>query len=56
MNRDDAGASAVEYSLVLAAIAGVIVLVVAALGALTNENFTTVCDNVNAVSAGSCTP
>ena len=43
--RRDDGASAVEYALLLAAIAAVIVAVVFAVGLLTKGNFSTACTN-----------
>ncbi len=49
--RDDEGASAVEYGLLVAAIAALIVIVVFALGKVVNEVFKKTCDNVtNAVN------
>ncbi len=42
----DQGASAVEYALLAAAIAALIVLVVFALGKVVNELFQQTCDNV----------
>jgi pilus assembly protein Flp/PilA len=42
----DDGASAVEYGLLVAAIAALIVLVVFALGKVVNELFQKTCDNV----------
>lgn len=49
--RDDSGASAVEYGLLVAAIAGVIVLIIFALGAFTGELFNDTCDSMDAASA-----
>lgn len=46
-NRSDDGASAVEYSLVVVAIAAIIVLVVFAVGEFTSETFTTTCDSLD---------
>ena len=43
--RRENGASAVEYALLLAAIAAVIVAVVFALGILTKGNFNVACSN-----------
>ncbi len=42
----DEGASAVEYGLLVAAIAAVIVVVVFALGGLVKDKFRSTCDNV----------
>lgn len=44
--KQDEGASAVEYGLLVAAIAAVIVLIVFALGGVINEVFTNTCDAV----------
>ena len=54
--RGDAGATAVEYALLVAAIAAVIVAVVFALGTLTHNNFSSTCTawNSAASTAGSC--
>lgn len=46
--RDDAGASAVEYSLVVVAIAAIIVLVVFAVGKYTGSAFSNTCDSLKA--------
>ena len=43
---EDRGASAVEYSLIVVAIAAIIVAVVFALGRLTDANFATTCENL----------
>jgi Flp pilus assembly pilin Flp len=51
---DDRGASAVEYSLIVVAIAAVIVAVVFGLGTLTKGNVTTACTNWN-TAAGTTT-
>jgi pilus assembly protein Flp/PilA len=45
--RDDRGASAVEYGLLVAAIAAVIILVVFGLGDHVNELFRGTCQNVH---------
>lgn len=45
---DDDGAAAVEYALVVTAIAGVIVLVLWVLGGAVNGLFTDTCDEVSA--------
>ena len=42
----DSGASAVEYGLLVSAIAGLIALVVFAFGALTQEAFQDSCDSI----------
>ena len=54
LNRDERGASAVEYGFLAAFIAGVVVIVVASLGGLTNEMFGDTCAEVHdgVVSAG----
>jgi pilus assembly protein Flp/PilA len=44
--KDDKGASAVEYGLLVAAIAAVIVVVVFALGNVLNDKFKSTCKNV----------
>lgn len=48
LNRDDRGATAVEYGLMVALIAGAIILTVTALGGALNGIFTTV---TNAITA-----
>ena len=48
--RDEDGASAVEYGLLVAAIAAVIVIIVFALGGIIKDAFKSTCDNVNAGS------
>ncbi len=50
--RDEEGATAVEYGLLVALIAAVIVTVVASLGTTVRGAFCTVC---NAVSGATCT-
>ena len=50
-HRDDRGASAVEYGLLVAAIAALIVIIVFALGGVVKEVFTKTCSSV-AGSAG----
>lgn len=45
-DRDEGGASAVEYALLVAAIAAVIVLVVFAIGVFTKALFTDTCDSM----------
>ena len=44
--RDDAGASAVEYGLLVALIAAVIVLAVFGLGTIVRGSFSTTCDQL----------
>lgn len=52
----DEGASAVEYGLLVAAIAAVIVLIVFALGSVVKGAFKHTCDSISSqVAAGSCT-
>lgn len=46
VSMDDSGASAVEYGLLVAAIAGVIVVIVMALGSQVVELFDRTCDEV----------
>lgn len=45
--RDEAGASAVEYALLVAAIAAVIVIIVFAIGGIVDEIFTDTCDSIS---------
>ena len=55
--RDEDGASAVEYGLLVAAIAAVIVIIVFALGGLIKSAFSTTCtaiDNGVTTTSGSC--
>jgi pilus assembly protein Flp/PilA len=54
--RDEDGASAVEYGLLVAAIAAVIVIVVFALGGLIQDAFKTTCDTIsdNATTGSTC--
>lgn len=56
--RTEAGASAVEYSLLVTAIAAVIVLIVFALGRFTGEAYSDTCDSMAQIStwasASSC--
>lgn len=54
--RHDRGASAVEYGLIVVAIAAVITLVVFTLGLLTQQNVATACGNWNtaAGTTGGC--
>jgi pilus assembly protein Flp/PilA len=56
--KDDTGASAVEYGLLIAAIAAVIVVVVFALGSVVKNKFNKTCNGVNSgsTSTSACTP
>ena len=56
--RDDAGASAVEYGLLVAAIAAVTVIVLFALGGTVRDLFTESCTTIasEASPTSSCTP
>jgi pilus assembly protein Flp/PilA len=58
--KDDTGASAVEYGLLIAAIAAVIVVVVFALGSVVKNKFQSTCNGVNTGNTGtnnsSCAP
>ncbi|GEM_PF-779590 len=49
--RDDEGASAVEYGLLVAAIAAVVVVVVFALGGLVNNVFKSTCNEIGTAGA-----
>jgi pilus assembly protein Flp/PilA len=49
--KDEQGASAVEYGLLVAAIAALIVLIVFALGGVVKEVFTDTCNSVKASAA-----
>lgn len=51
---DERGASAVEYGLLIAGIAALIVVVVFAFGNVLNNIFTTTCDSVGQSSGGGC--
>jgi pilus assembly protein Flp/PilA len=51
--KDEQGASAVEYGLLVAAIAALIVLIVFALGGVVKEVFTDTCTSVKASAATS---
>lgn len=59
-NRDEKGASAVEYGLLVAAIAAIIVVIVFALGKLVQGSFTETCNQIGTQGTGgttsSCTP
>jgi len=48
-DRDERGATAVEYGLMVAAIAAVIVTIVIAVGAKVNDGFTTVDNNLGGI-------
>jgi len=54
--KDEEGATAVEYGLMVAAIAAVIVAVVVKLGGQINTAFTTVSDKMPGAGAGAVTP
>jgi pilus assembly protein Flp/PilA len=59
--KDDKGASAVEYGLLIAAIAAVIVVIVFALGSVVKSKFQNTCNLVQngtskVVSGSTCTP
>ena len=45
--KDDEGASAVEYGLLVAAIAAVIVVIVFALGGLVRDKFQSTCNSID---------
>ena len=51
--KDDAGASAVEYGLLIAAIAAVIVVVVFALGSVVKSKFQNTCNGINSAKTAS---
>lgn len=46
-SHDEDGASAVEYGLLVAAIAGVIVIIVFALGGIVSDLFTSTCNEID---------
>jgi pilus assembly protein Flp/PilA len=52
--KDERGASAVEYGLLIAGIAALIVVVVFAFGNTINNIFQSTCNSVGASSGGSC--
>jgi len=52
---DERGASAVEYGLLIAGIAAVIVVIVIALGGQIQNAFSSTCDNIATSSAGTGT-
>ena len=49
--KDETGASAVEYGLLVAAIAALIVIIVFALGGIVKETFEDTCDGIKSKSA-----
>jgi pilus assembly protein Flp/PilA len=51
---DERGASAVEYALLVAAIAAVIVVVVFGLGRVVNRTFETTSNNIDCLASGPC--
>jgi pilus assembly protein Flp/PilA len=51
---DERGASAVEYGLLIAGIAALIVIVVFAFGGVLHDIFQKTCNSVGASSGGSC--
>ena len=53
--RDDDGASAVEYGLLVAGIASIIMIVVFALGGFVKESFQGTCDQIDAAVPTSVT-
>ena len=54
--RNEDGASAVEYGLLVAAIAALIVLIVFALGSIVKESFTDTCSGITEGSSASGNP
>ncbi|AXV05495.1 hypothetical protein DVS28_a0794 [Euzebya pacifica] len=53
--KDERGATAVEYGLMVALIAVVIIAAVAALGGVLNESFTETCTSIAANTTGTTT-
>lgn len=53
--REDRGASAVEYGLLVAAIAALIVIIVFALGGLVRDVFKDTCSKIDAESSANAT-
>jgi len=51
---DERGASAVEYGLLIAGIAALIIVVVFAFGGVLNKIFDSTCDQVGASASASC--
>lgn len=54
--RRDEGASAVEYGLLVAAIAAIVVTVVFAIGRFVQAGFNDTCSEINKNDAGACVP
>ncbi len=54
-SRDERGASAVEYGLLIAGIAALIVVVVFAFGDNISDIFNSTCDSVNGAGEAGCT-
>ncbi len=54
IHRDERGASAVEYGLLISGIAALIVATVFLFGGFVSESFSSTCDTVSAVVGGSC--
>ncbi len=54
--RRDDGASAVEYGLLVAAIAAIVVTVVFAIGRFVEGAFDDACDQIDAQSSAECNP
>jgi pilus assembly protein Flp/PilA len=52
--KDERGASAVEYGLLIAGIAALIVVVVFAFGGVINNVFQSTCNSVGASAGGTC--
>ncbi len=55
IDRDERGASAVEYGLLIAGIAALIVVIVFAFGDNIKDIFNDTCDSVNGASTSGCT-
>jgi pilus assembly protein Flp/PilA len=53
--KDDSGASAVEYGLLVAAIAAVVVVVVFALGGLVRDKFNSTCNGIKSNGSNTAT-
>jgi pilus assembly protein Flp/PilA len=53
--KDDSGASAVEYGLLVAAIAAVVVVVVFALGGLVRDKFNSTCNGIKSNGTSTAT-
>jgi pilus assembly protein Flp/PilA len=54
-NRDEDGASAVEYGLLVAAIAALIVIIVFALGGIVKDVFSKTCETISAKASTTST-